>query len=251
MAPEKWEFKSKELYKPTNSREFGSSYRNVYVDLQKQLVALEAHLRRENREAQERFNATLPENTPAVIPEIIEMTSEHNSQLSNSSNTIDKIDLSSTEDVGISASAPKPQKSIYTRTNTKKTRLIKSIIKKTTKKITSRLINSPDKNADKSQPLPTSHFDRDFQSLRVEPSIPPSSTRSTARSKTSSKKPKPPPKGIFVPTHDKANSTDTINTMSAQQASPRLSINNSIKNNYPHSPLYTSSAPGSPITTLP
>ncbi|CAG8761358.1 778_t:CDS:2, partial [Acaulospora morrowiae] len=130
-----------------------------------------AYSRRENREAQERFNATLPENTPAVIPEIIEMTSEHNLQLSNSSNTIDKIDLSSTEDV--------------------------------------------------------------------------------ARSKILSKKLKPPPKGIFVPTHNKANSTDTINTMSAQQANPRLSINNSIKNNYPYSPLYTLSVPGSPITTLP
>ncbi|CAJ0649391.1 12415_t:CDS:2 [Entrophospora sp. SA101] len=46
-----------------------------YVDLQKQLVTLEAQLRKEAEVAQEKFNSLLPENTPSVIPEIININS--------------------------------------------------------------------------------------------------------------------------------------------------------------------------------
>ncbi|CAG8619083.1 5814_t:CDS:2 [Ambispora gerdemannii] len=53
------------------SREAKSHHVLSYVDLQKQLVALEAQLKRETEAVQERFNSALPENTPSVIPEII------------------------------------------------------------------------------------------------------------------------------------------------------------------------------------
>ncbi|CAG8643872.1 8013_t:CDS:2, partial [Gigaspora margarita] len=43
----------------------------VYVDLQKQLVALETQMRMETKAAQEKFTMSLPKDTPSVIPEVI------------------------------------------------------------------------------------------------------------------------------------------------------------------------------------
>ncbi|CAG8630525.1 14002_t:CDS:2, partial [Ambispora leptoticha] len=53
----------------TPPREAKSHHVLSYVDLQRQLVALEAQLKREAEAAQAKFNSALPENTPPVIPE--------------------------------------------------------------------------------------------------------------------------------------------------------------------------------------
>ncbi|CAG8486234.1 6520_t:CDS:1 [Acaulospora colombiana] len=223
----------------------------VYVDLQKQLIALEAQLRKENEEAQERFNAALPKNTPSVIPEIIQITARPPSELLTSSNATDNIDLSIADDIDISDSTPRSQKTVNSRTNAKRARRIKSLIKSTAKRIASRIGNSSVKNVDQSSPSPTSNFEQDIHSLRVELSVPPSPSQSTVRSRTSSMKPKAPFKSIFIPklTHNRADSADTHD--SVQQISPCSFLDSSVQNNSPQSLIFTPSTPASPITNSP
>ncbi|PKY52524.1 hypothetical protein RhiirA4_408395 [Rhizophagus irregularis] len=229
-----------------SSRETKAHFVLIYVDLQKQLVALEAQLKKEAEEAKEKFNASLPENTPPVIPEVIHVPQSPQT----SSPTFDDEVTSSfpTNDVICSnepeISSPKSIEEIPSLLdsvikNGRKSQRIKNLFKKTVDKLT--LIIKRSSNDDDNNLTP--HFDREIASLNVELSVPPSPSQSTVRSRrNSSSRPKAPFKSIFIPhssksTHNRTNSADTTNTLSIHPTSLSSSLNNNAYSSVQNSPL--------------
>ncbi|CAI2171807.1 4118_t:CDS:2 [Funneliformis geosporum] len=184
------------------SRETKTHFVLVYVDLQKKLIALEAQLRKEAQEAQERFSASLPDNTPSVIPEVIHVPSLSNSR----SNTIKDKEYTS----------PLP---------------------------TNDIIYSIEPEYGSSRPIETipklldsviDHRRKDVTSLRAEPSIPPSPSQSTVRSRNSSHR-RAPFIHLSKPVANRTNSADTMHTISVNQT-PSSSLNNNVYNSSPSLP---------------
>ncbi|CAH1768408.1 7820_t:CDS:2 [Entrophospora sp. SA101] len=176
-----------------------------YVDLQKQLVTLEAQLRKEAEVAQEKFNSLLPENTPSVIPEIINI------------NSIPLIP----NHISLPLTIENEDNNSYTLAD----------------------------NSYKASPNTVEEIPTLLDSLIKKPSVPPSPSQSTVRSKMSSSKQKAPLKNIFIsanpkPPHQRNNSGDTTNTFYLQQNSPTSSIHNN--------PTYTSlqNSPFPPSTPM-
>ncbi|CAG8518298.1 14995_t:CDS:2 [Dentiscutata erythropus] len=187
----------------------------VYVDLQKQLVALETQMRMETKAAQEKFALSLPKDTPSVIPEVIHIPiNKPTSTPLSSPPPIEDNDLSESCNI-YSASAPTSPTSPTLKSlikNMKGSHRIKSLFKNTSKPI-----NDLTDNKAEISPIRTSfssYFERDNTSLKVEPSSPPSLSQSSQRSK-SLRRSKTTLKRIFIskPTCNRANSADTMNTM--------------------------------------
>jgi hypothetical protein len=232
-----------------SSRETKAHFVLIYVDLQKQLVALEAQLKKEAEEAKEKFNASLPENTPPVIPEVIHVPQ---SPQTTSPTIDDEVPSSSfpTNDVICSnepeISSPKSIEEIPSLLdsvikNGRKSQRLKNLLKRTAKRITSIIKKSP--NNDNNNLTP--HFDREIASLNVELSVPPSPSQSTVRSRRNSSS--RPFKNIFIPhsSHNRTNSADTTHTLSIRPTTPSSSINNnapysSVQNSPLLPPLLTS-----------
>ncbi|GBC05993.1 hypothetical protein RclHR1_06540013 [Rhizophagus clarus] len=228
-----------------SSRETKAHFVLIYVDLQKRLVDLEAQLNKEAEEAKEKFNASLPENTPPVIPEVIHVSQ---SPQTISPTIDDEVPSSfSTNDITCSNEpeirSPKSIEEIPSLLdsvikNVRKSQRIKNLFKKTAKKITLIIKKSPYNDNNNLTP----HFDKETASLNVELSVPPSPSQSTVRSRRNSS---PPFKNIFIPhssksTHNRTDSADTTHTLSIHPTSPPSSLNNN--NNAP-----CSSAQNSPV----
>src|SRR6266542_4401216 len=246
-----------------SSRETKAHFVLIYVDLQKELITLEAQLKKEAQEAQERFNASLPENTPPVIPEVIHVPLLSNSPQTTSPTLITDEEPNSpfpTNDIIYSTEhEPESPNSIEeipslldsVIKNRRKSQRIKFIFKKTAKKLTSVIGNSSNNNDNHcltQSPL-SSHFDRDIPSLKVELSVPPSPSQSTVRSRNSSHQ-KAPFKNIFIPQlskpgHNRTNSADTTHTHPTSPSSLNINNNNAPYNSAQHSP----SLPPTPLTS--
>ncbi|CAG8477642.1 8846_t:CDS:2 [Funneliformis caledonium] len=171
-----------------SSRETKTHFVLVYVDLQKKLVALEAQLRKEAQEAEKRFSASLPENTPPVIPEVINVPSLSNSR-------------SIPKDKG--HTSPFPTNDIYSIEPEAIPKLLDSVI---------------------------DHRRKDLASLRAQPSIPPSPSQSTVRSRNSSHRKAPFITHLSKPVPNRTNSADTMHTLSVNPTTPSSSLNNNVYN---------------------
>ncbi|CAG8494813.1 3888_t:CDS:2 [Cetraspora pellucida] len=208
----------------------------VYVDLQKQLVALEEQMRIEAKAAQEKFTMSLPKDTPSVIPEIIQIPiSKPNPTSLPSPPPIEENDLS--EPYDLNSTSPPLKKLIK---NMKSTHRIKSLFKNQTKKTFNSADNLSPTSFTSSR---TSYFERDNTSLNVEPSIHPTCSQSSQRSK-SLKRSKTPLKRIFIPppTYNRSNSAETLNTLTHNNNSTSSPHNNLACSNTRHS-----SAPSTPF----
>ncbi|KAG9288632.1 hypothetical protein G9A89_006733 [Geosiphon pyriformis] len=253
-----------------------------YVHFQRQLIALEAHLRQETEAAQEKFNSALPENTPSVIPEIIHIPTKISTAtypINNSTqpstpiqntfhpNITDLYD----EDLTLSPLAPNPCTNAELLENPKKTiseiptlfdsliknqkknQRIKTMSKKIVKKLSFRsernLTNRTSHIQEDDCPLPpslSSLFEKDNASLSVETSIPPSPAQSLSlRSRNSSNRVNIPLKRIFIPPSGRPfhGRANSADTMKTFSIPP-TSPTSSIHNN----PAYTPLQPSTPIT---
>ncbi|CAG8488389.1 3460_t:CDS:2 [Paraglomus brasilianum] len=223
------------------SRESKSQLVLSYVDLQRQLIALEAQLRRETEEERTRFENALPADTPDVIPEVITIPPElkskfrHNTEDSESDYSIidNQVEIPPLQSIDAIPSLLDTMSK-----NLKRSQKLKIILKKTTQKIVNKFNNRQDKDEEPSSP---SSIDKDIPSLRVEPSIPPSPSQLTIRSRASI--PFPVSAKYMIandkPTHQRTDSADTMQTGTLTQISPRSSIHSpysSVLQSPPQSP---------------
>ncbi|CAG8538467.1 3241_t:CDS:2 [Paraglomus occultum] len=210
------------------SKESKSQLVLSYVDLQRQLIALEAQLRRETEEERARFENSLPADTPAVIPEVItlplELKSKYRHSIEDSESDYSIINHQVENPPPLQSIDAIPSLLDSMSKSLKRSQKLKIILKKTTQKIANKFNNRQDKDDEPSSPI---SIDKDIPSLRVEPSIPPSPSQLTIRSRASIPFPAVSAKHMIAndkPTHQRTDSADTMQTGTLTQISPRSSI---------------------------